>query len=133
MPEIKKVVLDTNVLMLPYQFRIDVAGEVGRLVDGKYVFVTTSKALAELEKLKETKKVSSRAARLAISYAGHLKNKGLLEIIESSMKVDDWIVDYARKSAGCIVCTNDMLLKARLKGCGVRLLGLRSKDHLDFV
>jgi len=134
MGNMKKVILDTNVLMLPYEFKIDVIGEVARLVVGSYVFVTTDRALEELENLKKTKRVSSRAARFASIYVEHLKKKGLLEVVHGTQKVDDWIVGYAKEnSPGVIVCTNDILLRQRLKGSGAKLIGLRSKSHLDFV
>ncbi len=132
-PNMRHVVLDTNALMLVPQFRIDILTEVSRLVDTKYSFVITSRALWELDNLVKSKKRGFKAARLAHAYLKHIESKGMLETIKSDMKVDDWIVKYAAETPGAIVITNDILLKQRLRAQKTKVIGLRSKDHLDIM
>ncbi len=129
----RHVVLDTNALMLVPQFKIDILSEVSRLIDSKFSFVITNRAMWELDNLLKSKKRGFRAARLGHAYLKHIESKGMLEIIKSDMKVDDWIVKYAMENPGTVVLTNDIILKKRLRERKTKIIGLRSKDHLDIM
>ncbi|MFA5105739.1 MAG: PIN domain-containing protein [Candidatus Micrarchaeia archaeon] len=132
-PNVRKVVLDTNALMLVHQFKIDILSEVARLMDWDYSFVITDRAIWELDNLLASRKRGFKSARLAKAYLEHIKAKGVLEIIHSEMKVDDWIVKFAADNPGTVVLTNDIILKKRLREKKTKLIGLRSKDHLDIM
>ncbi len=129
----RKVVLDTNALMLVHQFKIDILSEVSRLMDCDYSFVIADRAVWELDNLLATRRRGAKSARLAKAYLRHIEAKKMLETIHSDMKVDDWIVKYAHDHPGTVVLTNDIILKKRLREKKTRLVGLRSKNHLDIV
>jgi len=122
-----QVILDTNFLMLAYQFKIDIFGELDRVLP-KNEFIISSKILNELEKISESSKRDKLAARFALKL---IKDKKV-KIQKSNEKVDDWILDYAKNNKA-IVCTNDLDLKERLKTNGIRVIGLRGKTRIDFL
>ena len=46
-----KVILDTNFFMVPEKFKIDVFGELDRIIDEKYELITIDSVINELEGL----------------------------------------------------------------------------------
>ena len=47
-----RVLLDTNFLMLPLRFGVDIKSEIGRIVEASFTLVTTSAIVDELKRLK---------------------------------------------------------------------------------
>jgi hypothetical protein len=109
-------VLDTNFLVVPGQFKIDVAAEIRRLVPGAKL-VTLSGALRELENIK--------GKEIAMQFIE--RNK--VQVIESAGHVDDAILSYARAN-NAAVATNDAALVKRLKGANVPVVRVRQKSTL---
>lgn len=123
--EKKKIILDTNGLMIPGQFGVEILSELERL--GFDSFIVPKPVVLELEKLSiEAKGLDRRAARIALSL---IKDKRF-EILEAEGKVDDLIVDLAVK-LGAAVLTNDIELKKRLCSKDVSVVYLRGKNHLS--
>lgn len=120
----KKVILDTNFLLIPAQFRVDIFSEIQRIADFKYQLYILDKTIDELKKIqKEQRGRHKRAAKLAMAL---VKNKKIKKIKTTSNKsVDDLLVQYSKK--GAIIATQDIGLKKRLKKpCIV----LRQKKYL---
>ncbi|MBD3389891.1 nucleotide-binding protein [Candidatus Micrarchaeota archaeon] len=124
----KKVVLDTNFLLVPHQFRIDVFGEIDGLLEFPHTYVIPSGVKRELEKLAEGRGDEGAAARLGLKM---LRAKGCTEV-ESRGNVDNWIRKYAKKE-NAIVATNDRELRNKLKKDGVKVVILQSKSRLGIV
>ncbi len=124
----KKVLLDTNFLLVPYQFRIDIFEEIGELIDGPHSFILPSGVMGELEKLSKGKGKEGAAARFALKLLGARKPAE----VKSSGNVDDWIVEYARGS-GIVVATNDRRLRGRLKKNRVKVISVCSRSRLGVV
>lgn len=121
----KKIILDTNGLMIPGQFGVEILSELERL--GFDSLIVPKPVVLELEKLSiEAKGLDRRAARIALSL---IKDKRF-EILEAEGKVDDVIVDLAVK-LGAAVLTNDIELKKRLCSKNVSVVYLRGKNHLS--
>lgn len=121
----KKIILDTNGLMIPGQFGVEILSELERL--GFDFLIVPKPVVLELEKLSiEARGLDRRAARIALS----LLDDRRFEILEAEGKVDDLIVDLAVR-LGAAVLTNDIELKKRLCSKNVSVVYLRGKNHLS--
>jgi len=123
-----KVIVDSNFLFIPFQFRVDVFEQLNSLL-GKCEPVVLSTTLNELESL--TLRGSERIRRLA-SAALELADRCRMaeaerELGESS---DDVILRMAQEWK-CIVATNDSKLRRRLRGLGIPTVFLRQMSRLD--
>jgi rRNA-processing protein FCF1 len=126
----RPVVLDTNILLVPFQFKIDILRELDFLVDVNHHFVVSSRTVKELEAIGKAIGKNGMAGRLALKMLN--ANTDRIKIIESDMEVDDWIVEFA-KANRAIVCTNDSNLRRRLKSAKVKVAAMKSKSRVAFV
>lgn len=121
----KKIILDTNFLLIPAQFNVDIFTEINRIILEKYRLFVLDKTIDELKKITKDKKQTQknkRAAKLALQLI-KAKNIKILKTKED-LPVDDLIV----KLKGCMIATQDLGLKRRLKG--VKIITLRAKKTL---
>jgi len=129
-----KVVLDTNLLLAIYQFRIDIFQELNRIMDQKYTVCIIDKTVQELEKLINKSGLSDRrAAKFALSV---IKKKDLkiIRTEDSAIGKDESVDDLLVKlEDDCIVATQDKNLKKRLKEAGIKVITIRQKKHLTMV
>jgi len=124
----KKVVLDTNFLLVPYQFGIDVFVEIERVLQVPHEFIIPSGVIGEVERLGKGKGKEGAAARFAAKLLG--KNK--CTVVPSEGNVDNWIFEYALKEEA-VVATNYRLLRNRLKKRRVKVISLRSRSGIGVV
>ena len=90
-----KILLDTNFLLIPAEFRVDIFSELERLMDRKYKLYILDKTIAELKNIKRLQKgKNSQAAKTALQL---IDNKKLNIINTNSMEgsVDDIISELA--------------------------------------
>ena len=138
----RKVIVDTNMLLVPGQFKVDIFSELERVMDEPYELIILKESLTELQKIidgKETSGADKQAAKLALllidhqgkrdSAASTRSNCKALKIISGSQDkyVDDAIVEIAEDE---FVATNDSGLKTRLLDKGVRVIYLKQQQHL---
>lgn len=117
--------LDTNFLLIPGEFGVDIFSELERVMDRKYRLFVLSKTLDELRNIQAMQAgKNKKAASIALQL---IETKGL-NIIEAAKPADDAIVEIADSSY--IVGTQDRQLRQRLREKGIKLLTLRSKKHL---
>ncbi len=126
----RPVVLDTNFLLIPFRFKIDILRELDYLVDVSHHFVIASRTISELEKISKAVGKDGMSARLALKLVE--ANKGRIELIPSTGHVDDWIAAYAGANRA-IVCTNDSALRRKLRALDIKVVALKSKSKLGFV
>jgi rRNA-processing protein FCF1 len=126
----REVVMDTNFLLLPYQFKIDIFTELDYLIDEPYQLVISSKVVDELQVLSKKVGKSGAGARFAIKLL-EVNSKKIITI-DSEMFVDDWIKEYTQGKR-TIVCTNDAALKRSLKKNKLKVIGLRTKTKLGYI
>ena len=124
----RKVLLDTNFLLVPYQFKLDIFTKIEEMLETPHSFVVPTGVVGELEKLSKGKGKEGAAARFGLKL---LKLKEH-ESIESSGNVDNWIRDYA-KGKGIIVATNDRALRVKLKKNRVKVISLLSRSKVGVV
>lgn len=126
----RPVILDTNFLLVPFQFKVDILRELEYLLEYSHHYVISSKTMDELSKLGKILGKDGMAARLALKLVE--ANKARIEIIKSRKYVDEWIVEYAKQN-GAIVCTNDSALRRKLKSLSIKVISMKSKSKLGVV
>jgi len=112
-----KVVLDTNILMMPFQFKIDLEGELVRNLGAVEVYVPQA-CIEELSRLDD------RKAKGALLLAKRFK------VVASKGKGDEAVLALALELRAVLV-TNDAELRQRAKGAGLKVAYLRGKDKLE--
>jgi len=118
-----KVIIDTNGLMIPGQFGVDIFSEMERL--GFDSFLVTRASVKELENIHAHGRGKDRkAARIALELLDRCT------IIEKEGKADDIIADMAVEVKAAVL-TNDAELKKRLFNRGVTIVYLRNKTCLS--
>lgn len=124
----KKVILDTNFLTIPYQFSIDIFDKIKDLVRGEYEIIVLDGTVRELKNLSNKKGGRSLAAKVGLE----LIEKRELKVLETENgNVDDEIVDLSDDKT--IVATNDKELIKRLKHKNVKIIYLRGKNRLEMM
>ncbi|MBU3966598.1 MAG: DNA-binding protein [Euryarchaeota archaeon] len=119
----REVIIDTNGLMIPGQFGIDIFMELKRLGFDSYVVPRAS--VRELEKISMHGRGRDRtAAKIALSLMERCT------IVEKGGFADDVIMELATSTEDAVL-TSDIELKKRLCSKGVTIVQLREKTHLS--
>ncbi len=119
----KRVILDTNFLLIPGSLGVHIFSELERVAPGYTLFIV-DKTMDELRRLRE------KSALIALQ----LIEKEKIGLIQTSREgiVDDLIVENAVPGQD-MVATQDKELKERLKAKGVDLVVLRKKKYLNAI
>jgi len=124
-----KVILDSNALFVPLQFKIDIFEELRTLLKRNFEPILLLPVWRELEKLADKGSPEMRKNAL---YALKLAEKCKLVNVneEGAVSPDDVIVKAAQKW-GCPVFTNDRQLRKRLRDINVPVIYVRQKSRLE--
>ena len=118
------VILDSNALMMQFQFHIDIEKEVNRLLGGNYRMVVPQIVLDELQRLgKEGQQKEATEARMAAELAR------TFDVVESPGDGDTGILRLAER-LNAVVVTNDKTLRARLRAKDIPNIYMRSRAFL---
>ncbi len=124
-----KVILDSNALFVPLQFRIDILEVLETLLNMNFEPVLLLPIREELETIAEK---GSPKIRKNASYALKLAEK--CKLVEMNRKFvgspDDAIVQMAQEW-NCPVFTNDKELRKRLRDINVPVIYVRQKSRLE--
>lgn len=112
-----RVFLDANFFLIPFQYGVDIFSELEDLVPGSEIF-TLNSVKVELEGLAK----SDRNAKAALGLLEKVK-------IEHSEGTADKAL-FELSSPGNIVCTNDKVLKEKIRRNGAPVIYLRQKSYL---
>lgn len=112
----QNVVLDTNALLMPFEFRINLDLELKRLL-GSYQIYIPGCVIGELHKSK------NKHAQVALSLARKYP------VAETETQGDAGVIEVARRLSAFVV-TNDALLRSKLRKQRMRTIYLRSGNHL---
>lgn len=119
------VIIDTNGLMIPVQFKVDIFTELKRL--GYDELIVPQAVINEIKILVKRYKGENRtAAKVALSLSDRCT------IVERKGSADDVILQLALDT-GAAVLTNDVGLVKRLKEVDVPVVRLRQKNRLDIT
>lgn len=112
----QKVVLDTNALLMPFEFRLNIDLELQRLLGDFEVYVP-GPVIGEL------RRTESKHAEVALKLARKY------QIFETSIQGDNGVIEAARQ-LGAFVVTNDFIMRGKLRRLGLKTIFLRSNNHL---
>jgi hypothetical protein len=110
------VVLDTNALLMPFEFNINLDLELQRLLGSCTIYVP-GPVIGELKRLK------SKHAKVALTLARKYP------IAETSLQGDNGVIDVAERLQAFVV-TNDFTLRGKLRQLKLKTIFLRSGNHL---
>ncbi|RLE81880.1 MAG: nucleotide-binding protein [Thermoprotei archaeon] len=119
-----KVLLDTNILALMLQERIDIFEELSNLLEERFL------PLVLLENVEETLRkinLGRPSERGLFRRVLHIVGEKVIIVnsgIEEGLKTDDKIILYALNE-GCYVATNDKALRRRLRRLGLPVIFYR--------
>jgi rRNA-processing protein FCF1 len=124
-----KVILDSNALFVPFQFKIDIFDCLEQLLERNFELILLSPVKRELEVL--AKKSSPKMRKNAV-YALQLAAKCRYVEVDApaSALTDDVIVKIAGEWKA-VVFTNDRQLKQRLRDISVPVIYVRQKSRLE--
>jgi hypothetical protein len=124
-----KIILDSNALFVPLQFRIDISEELKNLLKTNFEPILISPVLRELKRLAEEgepriRKNASYALKLAEKYK-------VVEVDEETETSADDVIVKVSRVWGCPVFTNDRHLRKRLRDINVPVIYVRQKSRLE--
>jgi rRNA-processing protein FCF1 len=125
----QKIILDTNFLLIPVQFKVDIFSEIQRICDFNYKIMVLDTSMKELENLLNEKGKTKNQVKLTLELIKHKK----VEILatEGELFADDMLVELA-KEGDTIVATQDRELIKRLRCVKSKVITLRQKKYLIF-
>ena len=112
----QKVVLDTNALLMPFEFKMNLDLELANLF-GEFEAYVPGPVIGEL------KRSDSKHAQVALKLAGKYIR------YETSTQGDAGVLEVA-KALDAMVVTNDFILRRKMRAAGVRAVFLRSRKRL---
>lgn len=124
------VLLDTNILLAPARLRLDVFGSIEKLLEQTPQYLVLSPCLAEIKSLAAKHVKDAPAARTALELIKTYK----ICVVEAQGKPDEAILAWAKANASLkpIVCTDDKLLRDKLRKSGARVACVREKNRIVF-
>jgi len=123
-----KVVLDSNFLMIPFQFNLDIFQELEYLLQKKVDLVVPSAVKGELTQISARGGEGAAEASLALQLASRCR---VVEVtLAPGENVDDAIIRASQKLRA-VVATNDIELKKKLRDINIPVVYLRDKSKLE--
>ena len=130
MPNKKRIILDTNFLLIPAQFGLDIFTELDKTLDYSYSLFIMDKSLEELkEASKQQKGALKEAVKVTLSLVKSMKDNNKLNIIPAKTSyIDREILETADKET--LVATQDLELRRKLHEKGIKTIVMRQRKHL---
>jgi len=124
----KKIILDTNFLMIPLQFRVDIFSEFERICNFNYKLCIFEETISELRGIMNNPNSSGKDKKAAEFALKLIKLKNINMIKSEKKDVDSLILENMGKYD--YIATQDKQLKRELVKKGVSLIALRKKKYL---
>lgn len=122
----KKIILDTNFLLIPAQFKVDIFSEIDRICLFNYKLYILDKTIDELKEIIAKQKGKHKeAAKIALQL---IKKQNINVIKTEDGKVDELILGLLGKD--CVLATQDNILRRKAVKKGIKTIVLRSKKYL---
>jgi rRNA-processing protein FCF1 len=119
-----KALLDTNFLMIPGEFGVDILSEL--LALGYTEIFTLDLVIRELERLAVSRGKEGRSARIGLEFI----RKGEIVILDTKGEHADQEILGLAKTKEYAVCTQDKDLISKIKKSGGRVITLRQEKYL---
>lgn len=128
-----QIILDTNVLLIPGQFRVDIFSEIFRICSFRYELCVLDMSIAEIKGIIASGSVKDKAAaRLALQLINAKKPRILSPKTATFKNVDETILDLAAKEQA-IIATQDKELRSKLRRLGIKVIVLKQKKYLELL
>jgi len=114
-----KIIIDTNGLLMPFQFRINLDKELNRLF-GFWEILVPECVVVELQGLSKDMLKAKAALKLARNYSN----------VSTTKKGDEGVLEALVHENG-ILLSNDRELRKRALQLGYRVIYLRGYSHLE--
>ena len=125
----KNIIIDTNFLMIPIQFMVDIFSEFNRICNFNYKLSIYEQSIRELKKIiEEQSGKNKKAAQFALKLV-KLKDIGIIE--SEKAHVDTLILNNLGKDT--IIATQDIHLRKELLKKGASVIILRQKKYLQLI
>ena len=124
-----KVIVDSNALFVPLQFKMDIFIELQRLLNRNFELILLSPIKRELEMLSQKGSPKKRKnVAFALSLSAKCRYVKVLE--KPKEQTDDAILRIAQQWK-VPVFTNDKLLKKKLRDISMPVIYVREKSRLE--
>ncbi|MFX0026040.1 MAG: PIN domain-containing protein [Candidatus Hermodarchaeota archaeon] len=137
------VVIDSNFILLPFQFKINYLNEIYLNLEGKTYFIIFKQILNELEAKKNRE---SKITKFQMEFKSGLlyleSNKDKFNILfdenvkEYDETTDEFLIkkcnSLKKRSTHVFLATNDSNLRKEAKKFGISTIFLRQKKYLSF-
>ena len=141
MPE-NRIILDSNFILLPFQFKIDYLKEIWETMAGKTSFIIYQQVLDELkakEKRFPNRTSFKRNLDAGINYLNHHKNLYEIEFIECQKLEDETTDDFLirkcilmkNEGSRVFLATNDKELRKKAVNHKIFVIYMRQKKYID--
>lgn len=120
----KKIILDTNFLLIPAQLKVDIFSEIERIIHEKYQLCVLASTFRELDVIAEKGRQKEKAQ---VNLTKALIKTQNIKIVSGDQEkgVDDQLVDLSKE--GYTVATQDIALRKRIKH---NMIIMRQKKYL---
>lgn len=122
------MLLDTNALLMPAQFGVDLYSELLALF-GDFEPITLEEVVGELSGLARGRGRDAAAARVGLAL---VRRSTVVPSGSTAEGVDNRVIEYARRE-GCTVVTNDRELRNALLREGVDVVSMRKQKTLELL
>ncbi|MBI2148018.1 nucleotide-binding protein [Candidatus Woesearchaeota archaeon] len=131
-PGSKKVLLDTNFLLIPAQFGVDIFSEMERIIAVPFTLHVLKATIDEAGRIiRQQRGKDKAAAKIAIQLV-KAKNIGIIPSDQSY--ADKAIIDLVENDPDeWIVATQDAGLTSELRSRNIPIITLRKKKHLIMI
>ncbi|MFX1257155.1 MAG: PIN domain-containing protein [Promethearchaeota archaeon] len=135
------IIIDSNFILLPYQFKIDYLNEIYLCLEGKTKFFIFKQILNELEAKKRREPKARKFRRQFKSGMSYLeKNEKIYPIyfideIKNKNETTDefllrWCIKFKKEYKCVLLATNDSELRKKAKNLHINVIFLRQKKFL---
>ena len=121
------IILDSSMLMLPLEKKINLSYEIERIVQKNFELVVPLIVLEELNKILEEE---NQATQLKAKFALELANQFTNIESRTNCHADDEILRLAIEKQA-IVATNDVKLRKKLRNRGITVISIYGKNKLS--
>lgn len=137
------IILDSNFILLPYQFKVDYLNEIRLNLEGEVEFIIFKQILNELE-AKQVREPNAtkfqREFKSGLSYLEKNRNKYDITFLDETKKAiettDDFLlrkaIELKIKNQLIFLATNDSILRKKAREFGLNTIFLRQKKYLSF-
>ena len=136
------IIIDSNFILLPFQFKVDYFNEIRTKVVGKLRYLIYKQVLDELEAKRKREARTTKFIRLLDSGLLYLeKNKAnfdieyVEEVKEEIETTDDFILrkslELKKEGHSIYIATNDSELRKKAKRSKISTIFLRQKKYLS--